>query len=113
MNIQIQGEPVFYLHITKSVIDTCLTLSSLHYDGTCKAAGKLGGFLYGWKNHIEHFTPETLVRASFRELDLLLKICEMPVTPHDDEMNKFISCVRMALITSGRISKLWTHKVEC
>lgn len=67
------------LDITKKALGVMLKCSEAHYDGKCKAASKLGGFLYGWKNHFE--LPEgqnfVRVRATWHEVDELCKILEM------------------------------------
>lgn len=49
--------------------------SDAHYDGVCKAASKVGGFIYGWKNLVD-FRDECVVSMSYREFDILSKIME-------------------------------------
>lgn len=85
MNIEITGTPAFHLPLTPLHIDVLMRLSDLHYDGTCKAASKLGGFLYGWNNAIQwrHKNPDPkddtihTVRADWHNLDICLKIMEI------------------------------------
>ncbi len=60
-------------------------LSAAHYDGHCKAVGRVGGFLYGIHNAVCEFVepadapvPRLL---SWREVDTLCKILEQARTP--------------------------------
>lgn len=85
MNIEITGTPAFHLPLTPIHIDVLMRLSDLHYDVTCKAASKLGGFLYGWNNAItwkeQNREPDDdtkyTVQADWRDLDICLKIMEI------------------------------------
>jgi hypothetical protein len=58
--------------------------SQCHYDGVCKSASLLGGFLYSWDFCIpesadrNNCTATFDVMCSFREIDTCLKILEMP-----------------------------------
>ena len=67
--------------ITREEVDKLLEYSSRHYDGVCKAAGQVGGFIYGWSNYFSlgEETPldEYEFTISRRELDLVAKICEI------------------------------------
>lgn len=84
MKIELRAKVEFYVPVTEQDIDLLMTLSAAHYDDTCKAAGTIGGFIYGWKNHANTWqmldTPlsDRKVRASFSDLDLCLKIMEWP-----------------------------------
>lgn len=73
MEAYITVKPVFNLTISKDIALLLSKKSTEHYDLTCINASKPGGFIYGWLNCIEH---DTTCKASFRELDLTLKICE-------------------------------------
>jgi len=88
MRIRIVGEPRFYLGTDLATVRALLKLSKSHYDSTCRAAGEVGGFLYGWMNLLEAQQPSkdpdpepmTLAHidpsGTFRELDLTLKLTE-------------------------------------
>ena len=65
--------PVFHLTLNKDIVDLIVEKGLNHYDGTCRAACKQGGFIYGWRNCVN---CEATCTASFRELDLTLKILE-------------------------------------
>lgn len=81
MEIEIYGNPKFYIPLTKEHVAVLTKLSGSHYDGVCKSASRLGGFIYGWKNLVEFATNDeaTPCHASGRELDTCLKILEMSV----------------------------------
>lgn len=75
----------FELLISRDELQTLLECSSLHYDGVCRSASVVGGFLYGWNIHMiysheEGSTPltEVTVLAIWTQLDTCLKILEMP-----------------------------------
>lgn len=73
MKIETFYKPVFELTLTKQVVELLVKTSNTHYDGVCKLASRPGGLLFKWLNQIEFETPCT---ATFRELDLTLKIAE-------------------------------------
>jgi hypothetical protein len=73
MKIKIKYKPEFELTLTKQIVELLVKLSNTHYDGACKSAPRQGGLLFRWLNQIEFETPCT---ATFRELDLTLKIAE-------------------------------------
>lgn len=80
--------PRCLVSFTKEDVEVLLECSRRHYDGRCKAAGQVGGFLYGIKNHVEWGGPEidgptepSPVELTFDKLDTLAKITE-PVVMH-------------------------------
>lgn len=80
MKIEITVIPQFHLPLEARHIELLKKLAAMHYDWTCKRAGEVGGFIYGWNNHVvllegEELTPVT---ASRGELDTCLKILEFP-----------------------------------
>ena len=88
MKIQIVAAPKFLLPLTLSQVDLLMKLGLMHYDHTCNAAVRVGGFIYGWNNRVtfsaeeaEHPSPCV---ANFRELDLCLKIMEFPPLSEDE-----------------------------
>jgi hypothetical protein len=88
VQIEISAEPRFYVPLTLEEVEVLKELSSLHYDALCRASGEpvTGGFIHGWWNSlsiqvnypISDEPTEALrpVKASWRELDLCLKIME-------------------------------------
>lgn len=93
MRIEITAVPRYWMHLTLPQAKLIQRLASMHYDSACKAAGVLGGFVYGWVNWL---TPHDgaqvaedgtclsvdgepiMVSAFHRELDTVLKIMEFP-----------------------------------
>jgi hypothetical protein len=59
-------------------ISLLMELSKYHYDSTCKSIGQDGGFLYGFKNH-EEFAPGSEHELTNRQIQLLMKILELPI----------------------------------
>lgn len=102
MNIELRARIEFYVPLTEQNIDLLMNLSAAHYDGTCKAAGAIGGFIYGWKNAAtwwrEGKTPkeDQRVHARFDDLDICLKIMEWPTASLvDDEPEVKAALARM------------------
>lgn len=65
------------MKISLEEIDLLMSLSEHHYDGYCKSVSKVGGFLYGMKNHAlyaDDGPPELTLRQ--REIDTMMKLCE-------------------------------------
>ena len=85
MNIQIHASPVFFVPLREKHIEVLMLLSEHHYDGTCKAASKVGGFLHGWKNQINWWKQPDYeleeeyktIRTDMHELGLCCKMLEM------------------------------------
>lgn len=80
--------PKCLVSFTKEDVEVLLECSRRHYDGRCKAAGQVGGFLYGIKNHVEWGGPEiggptepSPVELTWDKIDILAKITE-PVVMH-------------------------------
>ena len=83
MNIEIAAEPKFWIELSRAQVLVLVKCSTHHYDMVCKSSSQLGGFLYGWHNHIlfatenEADSPDPVkVCGSFRQLDTCLKIME-------------------------------------
>jgi hypothetical protein len=86
------------VELTFDEADALCELARSHYDGTCKAAGKEGGFIYGWRNQTDvswrtedDEDEPVVVRMSARQIDLCCKILEMAVYlkasyPHYDTL---------------------------
>ena len=79
---KVQTEVVF----TEADVDAAIRCSERHYDAKCRAASKVGGFLYGMKNqvralpamesHPEEKRESATHGFSWDELDTLQKILE-------------------------------------
>ncbi len=83
MKISIYATSNFVFEVAKDLVDNLMQLSQMHYDGICRSASKIGGFLYGWNNMVTFRESQPIkerepVTAScnFRTLDTLAKICE-------------------------------------
>lgn len=75
MKIKICAQPKFYFQLNAEQIAVLMQLSREHYDGVCKSAGQDRGFIFGWNNWYQ-VQPESEQSASWRELDICLKIME-------------------------------------
>lgn len=93
--------PSVVVSFTLEEINLLMYASSSHYDATCKAAGRLGGFLYGMEIRIKmgaEFSPDEPLPThtlSFRQVDLLAKISEPIVV--SQEPPKLVALHRMLL----------------
>lgn len=78
--------PVKFVYDVRTVIafsrqelNCLLACSERHYDGVCKAAGRHGGFLYGYQNAVE-MSLETAkgypYMFTMRQVDTMVKIME-------------------------------------
>jgi hypothetical protein len=78
MTIEITLQPMFWLQLKREDVEVLLLLSEHHYDSECRQAGKIGNFLYGWRNVTGCVSegPAPKCHASRRDLDTTLKICE-------------------------------------
>lgn len=103
MKVVLAARIEFYLSLTALDIETLCMLSNAHYDGRCKASGQIGGFLYGWRNHVEAWElynlpkkkkKEQTVRASWDDLDTCLKIMEWPTRMLIDKQPARVAAVQ-------------------
>jgi hypothetical protein len=117
VKIQIQGKPEFEISLTKEHVLLLMKLSSCHYDSRCKNASQPRGFLFGW-NNILGLTPdgETLpIRATWHELDTVLKIIEMPPPLTADEIHlraEMQRCFFAAFRLANEVYSAWTVTLE-
>lgn len=80
MHIEIGAKQIFYLHLSKALVDMLTELAGTHYDSECRSSVQYGHFIYGWKNQIELQTSQPVVTScTNRELQTCLKICENPM----------------------------------
>ena len=127
MRINIKAKPAFSLMLTLEQLDLLIIMSEHHYDGACKQLSHnkslADGMLLGWKRNVEHAIAsvgtdhhyEGWCYATFRELDLLLKVCENTLCIDRErraEMILFAADVRAALdLANKQISPLlWELK---
>lgn len=85
------------ISFTREEVELLMRLSASHYDGVCRQAGQVGGFLYGMNNRFVVEVPEVValgntVELSFREIDTLCKILESAYVAtktleHDDSFS--------------------------
>lgn len=66
------------LRLTRPEIERIMELGRKHYDGVCKAACNVGGFVYGWSNRLMFDESEmVVVTATSREIGIVGKIGEL------------------------------------
>lgn len=74
MNLkEISFEPKAEVEFSASDVNLLMEWSKAHYDGVCKEAGQWKGFLYG----INNMGPEYRVSLANRQIQTLIKICEV------------------------------------
>lgn len=116
MKIEITPRPLFELHLPIETIDLLMEMSRHHYDGVCKSASAVGGFIYGWRNSVS-FVPESPVSATWRELDTMLKICENAQLLSDqpgarETIWKLTKDVNKAMRHWNNVSKGWCASID-
>ena len=91
------------------------------YDGACQAISKQGGFLYGQKNHVEYTGHAQDIDLSFRDADLLLKVCEGTGTAarggmiEEDakvKVDDFVKSLSKAMKEANVVYENWRHDVS-
>lgn len=113
MDITTIVNPRFYFAPGEPLLDMLIKFSQAHYDSTCKNASRPEGFLARWKAHVHagvllnEDAPRD-VEATPRDLDLLMKICEVQrmVLAKGDEaalkqLNEFRQAVGEAMVKAG------------
>lgn len=74
MKAVIRCSPAFQLDLSDEVVSLLIKKALNHYDKTCASAARQGGFIYGWANCVR---MDCKCSATFRELDLTLKVFEV------------------------------------
>lgn len=75
----------------------------LHYDGKCKAAGMVGGFIYGWNNLLNASDEDSiLVCCSFAKLDLMCKIMEQSGVPDYSKYRQMLAALKAESVRMDR-----------
>jgi hypothetical protein len=80
MKIEIHAVAQFWIALDQDHVSLLKKAAEWHYDGFCNKAAQVGGFIYGWSNVVTPFEGRTEVpkcSASFRDLDLCMKILEI------------------------------------
>jgi hypothetical protein len=116
MKIEISGNPQFTINFTRSLVEKILKLAALHYDGTCRRQ-LIEGPLVRAMNRMNGLEFDSCVTTmTFREVDLLLKICGVrhmsaPSSDADfSDVDDFVTSSTKALKTANAISSNW-HSV--
>lgn len=106
--VEIVGRPEFYFELVKKDVDCLIRLAEKHYDGACQAAAKgamhgegrtRNGLLIMWRNqwYGENTNTPQRISATWRDLDLVLKITEILHTNGGtDEENEVASRLHFA-----------------
>lgn len=83
MKAIIRCRPIFDLELSDEVVSLLIKKALTHYDKTCVVAARQGGFIYGWGNSVKMGCTCT---ATFRDLDLTLKVFESVYGSSDKEL---------------------------
>lgn len=116
MKIEVVARPLFNLPLPLETVKLLMLMSSRHYDGRCKSASAVGGFIYGWNNSVT-YSPDLPVSATFHELDVTLKICENTMaldeqTGARETIRRLVQDVHLAVSGWNRASHDWRVTVE-
>ena len=97
------ASPRFNLWVTPQELETLVFCSTSHYDGVCKDASKVGGFLYGWTNMApEDKTADIWVSCTGHELQTCMKILESPPNGYTLLAHRMSKTFRACIDTSLR-----------
>lgn len=110
MKIENRPRPHYYLTIPLDTVKALVRLARAHYDATCQHAGcgasenwdRRNGILIVWQMRLSPPCTSTEMDATTRELDTLLKVCEirhgMQLSSEDAAaVEDFVASVRQAL----------------
>jgi hypothetical protein len=125
MQFTVRGEPRFEFRLTREQVDVLVKMSFRHYDSTCRAASANAhpqiGVIGRWANQLEYEkdwpvdVPLTPMEASWRELDLCLKVLEYTVVCFPAEV-KVASALTLAFIRALRETRVaregWTLSLD-
>lgn len=117
MEIEISGRPQFGFKPTLTLLQALETCAILHYDSTCKATAAPGGLIHREIQSLGFVGPNAAYTSwCFRELDLVLKVCENP--PRILEANalalltEFIMSAHKALQAANRLTTEWRTVID-
>ena len=123
MQIIITAKPQFSLTPTREQLNLLIRMSELHYDMQCKMMSRHAqhmipnGLFIIWDHSItmQEENPEhaAVCQATFRELDLVLKVCENTGILNPTErllIHKFVSDISQALFYASKNVRtlVWT-----
>lgn len=123
MKIKIQGRPEFQFQVTETLLASFSKLSEYHYDAMCRFVGEWG-FIFTWRNNMKFAmsdsNPEPCnvidVRLTWRDLDLLMKVCEFPngliIGEQREELLDFKKSVWIAMDASNKSVSKWNVEIE-
>lgn len=100
MEIFVSYTPMFNLKLDIETVKLLRRMSAGHYDRECKKASDCGGLLHKWTNQSNF---DVLCTATFRELDLTLKIAENKHQLNVDESKRIDDYV--AVVTSSLLAE--------
>lgn len=107
----------FDLDFDKALVTALLEAAERHYDSAAKEAAREGGFIYTWKYMLEYDENLGLERfpvsATWRQLDLILKICEWIPRHLTDEQHMMLyrMCASIHRVMN-RSSEFFKEKLE-
>lgn len=110
MEIEISSRPVFLLQMTRQAVLLLQDLALHHYDGRCIGAGKCGGFIYGWVNHLtmgDEASQVQQVKAEPDQMDTMMKIMEMPPPGLPTAQVLVIVDLRKSITDAMQQAKIW------
>ncbi len=130
MKVIIAGQKVFQVFLAPIHIKLLLECSAHHYDGKCKAAGRVGGFIYNWRNredfHVEFMASEPnfgpfSVFGDFGEFDTCLKILEINSSLYNtlsqEDQSKRLACLDLhrhlrKMLTEANAITDWVKEID-
>jgi hypothetical protein len=131
VKVQLHAEARFYFRITISLIRQLSDLSKRHYDGECqRASARAGapirpgssvmqptnGILTIWRDRfrpgVTSDTDEVEVSATWRELELIAKICETAESTQLDVETFAFRIKRMFAVAGPKVMKDWKLEFE-
>lgn len=117
MKIEISGRAVFAFKPTLTLLQTIETCAIMHYDATCKAVAAPGGLIHRAILLFGFSGPESCVETwTFRELDLILKVCENPSRSLNEtaiaELADFVFSARGALHRANELVVQWAEMYD-
>lgn len=116
MKAVMRARPRFELSFTASEINVLMACSTLHYDFVCKKASLEGGFIYGWNNWLIHGAPHennlVSTTAGWDEIDICMKILEMPRESERDAARKLSNELSYLLREASRLLGHIKHEVK-
>ena|SRR6202035_1927035 len=116
MKIEAICRPEFFVPFTRDIVEALSLCSKLHYDQVCKDQ-RFSGPLFRSFNMMNAMEIDSYnISMTFRELDTLLKVCEILPTALSPEQRRllldFSRVGREALRKANEICRDWKFEVE-